>query len=72
MSSEDVLYYRERAAIERRRAQDAPTAEIASVHERLAELYDNFIATLNRPVANDRRPPQPPHNSPPTQSDPQR
>jgi hypothetical protein len=62
MSKDDITYYRQRAVIERSRAKDAPTPEIASVHERLADLYENFIATLDRPVANDLGSVQPPHN----------
>jgi hypothetical protein len=68
MSSEDINYYRQRAAIERSRADEAPTPEIAGVHERLAELYGNFIQTMSGPVGNDHLA-LPPHIEQPTQPD---
>ena len=52
MSQGDTEYYRQRAMIERQRAQSAPTPQIALIHEELAELYENFIKAMNSP-AND-------------------
>lgn len=46
MSSEDLEYYADRAIVERRRAQDAPTPEIGHVHEKLADLYEALIVRL--------------------------
>ena len=42
MSSEDIRYYRERAAVERERAKTS-SPEIAEIHEELARLYDALI-----------------------------
>jgi hypothetical protein len=68
MSSEDINYYRQRARVERSRAKEAPTPEIASVHERLADLYEKLIRTSTYLVANDFSE-QLLHNDPPTQQD---
>lgn len=46
MSSEDIPYYRQRALAERQRAAEAPTAEIAAVHEKLAHLYESLTERL--------------------------
>ena len=48
MSSEDLLYYRQRAMAERTRASEAPTAEVAAVHEKLAHLYETLTERLER------------------------
>jgi len=58
MSGEDIAYYRQRAAIERSRVADAPTAQIASVHEKLAHLYEELISRMeqSRPARQDLRP----------------
>lgn len=52
MSQEDIHYYSQRVIIERRRAENAPSPQIALVHEELAELYENFIQVMGSP-AND-------------------
>lgn len=61
MSSDDISYYRERARVERSRAQDAPSPEIASVHEQLAGLYEALIGAPEQAPANDLAPELPPH-----------
>lgn len=43
MSSEDISYYRQRAAAERSRAAEAPTPHIGAVHAQLATLYEDLI-----------------------------
>ena len=40
MSSEDIEYYRARAAKEREAAADASQSNVAAIHEELARLYD--------------------------------
>lgn len=68
--SEDLQYYQQRASVERSRAKDAPSPEIASVHERLADLYEALIAgtpdEAEKSVAQDLAPP--PHMPPRAQS----
>jgi hypothetical protein len=52
---EDLDYFQKRASVERSRALDAPTQEIAAIHDRLAGLYEDFIAALmNSRAANDQ------------------
>jgi hypothetical protein len=52
---DDLEYYQKRASVERSRALDAPTQEIAAIHNKLAGLYEDFIAALmNSRVANDQ------------------
>jgi hypothetical protein len=46
MSSEEIQYYAQRASIERSRAQDAPTPEIAAIHEKLADMYESLVGRL--------------------------
>lgn len=48
MSSDDIAYYRERAATERNRASTAPTDDIAAAHRKLAVMYDNLLKRLER------------------------
>jgi len=48
MSSEDFSYYSKRIADEQARAAEAPTAEIAAVHEKLAHLYRSLTERLER------------------------
>lgn len=48
MSSEDIPYYRQRVLAERTRAAEAPTVEIAAVHEKLAYLYESLTERLER------------------------
>jgi hypothetical protein len=43
MSSEDLDYYRKRAAVERERAKSSSRSDIAEIHEELARLYDALI-----------------------------
>jgi hypothetical protein len=43
MSEEEVAYYRQRAEVERSRAADAVTPQIARIHLKLAGLYEAFI-----------------------------
>jgi hypothetical protein len=65
MSSEDIEYYAERAIVERRRAQDAPTPEIAHVHGKLAGLYEALIVRFG--AANGFQDLEPhPHTTQPT------
>jgi hypothetical protein len=52
MSSQDVSYYRKRIADELARAADAPTPEIAAVHEKLAHLYQSLTERLERSPAD--------------------
>lgn len=40
MSSDDIEYYRARAAQEREAAADASQSNVAAIHEELARLYD--------------------------------
>lgn len=51
MSSEDSIYYRERASTERAQAAAAPTAEIAAVHQKLADLYESLTERLEQSQA---------------------
>ena len=44
MASDDLAYYRQRAAAERERAKASSSADIAEIHEELARLYDALIA----------------------------
>lgn len=43
MSSEDIVYYRQRAVTERANAKLADRAYIAEIHEELARLYEALI-----------------------------
>jgi hypothetical protein len=43
VSSEDISYYRERARVERERAKESSSADIAEIHEELARLYDALV-----------------------------
>lgn len=43
MSSDDLAYFRQRAAVERERAKASGSADIAEIHEELARLYDALI-----------------------------
>ena len=68
MSSEDIAYYRERAATERSRASSAPTDAIAEAHRKLALMYENLLERLERAqTAQDLAPL--PHTSQPTPPD---
>jgi hypothetical protein len=68
--SEDLEYYQQRALVERSRAKDAPSPEIASVHDRLADLYEAHVAETpvlpEEPFAQDLAPPL--HTLPQAQS----
>ena len=44
MSSEDIEYYRSRAAEEREAAADAEQSNVAAIHQELARLYDALAA----------------------------
>lgn len=46
MSSEDMRYFADRAAVERKRAVTAPSPQIAHAHEQLATLYVDFIERM--------------------------
>ncbi len=48
MSSEDLSYYRQRVLAERTRAAEAPTVEVAAVHEKLAHLYASLTERIER------------------------
>ena len=43
MSSDDLSYYRQRAAAERAAARASSNADIAEIHEELARLYDALV-----------------------------
>ena len=43
MSSEDIVYYRQRAVTERANAKLADRAYIAEIHEELARLYEALV-----------------------------
>ena len=46
--SDDTPYYRQRAIVERSRAEQASAPEVALIHERLAERYEALAAQLNQ------------------------
>ena len=52
MSSQDSAYYRKRIADEHARAAEAPTPEIAAVHEKLAHLYQSLTERLEQSAAD--------------------
>jgi hypothetical protein len=52
MSTQDSVYYRQRIADEEARAAEAPTPEIAAVHEKLAHLYRSLTDRLDRSQAD--------------------
>ena len=57
MSSDDIQYYTQRVLAERARAAEAPTPEIAAVHEKLAHLYESLTERLERsPAEQDLAP----------------
>ena len=57
MSTDDILYYRHRVQTERGRAAEAPTPEIAAVHEKLAHLYESLVERMERsPAEQDLSP----------------
>ena len=43
MTPEEILYYRERAAIERQLAADSTNPRVVEIHEKLAALYDQLV-----------------------------
>ena len=43
MSSDDINYYRERARVERERASESSSEDIAEIHEELARLYEALV-----------------------------
>lgn len=47
MHSEDHLYYRRRAAIEKQRAAETDCGEAATIHLRLAASYDLLAGTTH-------------------------
>jgi hypothetical protein len=49
--TDDTEYYRQRALVERSRAKAAPSPEISLVHERLAELYEDYVASTEEKQA---------------------
>jgi hypothetical protein len=67
VSSKDIAYYRERAAVERSRAEDAPTTAIAKVHLQLAALYQNLIDEMSSSAAG-QDPALPLHIVPPARA----
>jgi hypothetical protein len=48
MSSEDIPYYRQRAAAERVRAAEAASPEVAQAHLTLVTMYENLIERMER------------------------
>ena len=57
MSSDDLSYYRQRAAAERVAARASSNADIAEIHEELARLYDALIEHEQlRPTTEGFRP----------------
>jgi hypothetical protein len=45
-SSDNYTYYQQRAATERRHAQQAVDPSLARLHEQLAEAYEAFVAEI--------------------------
>lgn len=43
MSPEELLYYRERALIERQRAAESTNPYVIGIHQKLAALYEKLI-----------------------------
>lgn len=43
MSSDDVMYYRQRAMVERERAKASSNTNVAEIHEELARLYEALV-----------------------------
>ena len=43
MSPEELLYYRERALIERQRAAESTNPYVIEIHQKLADLYDKLV-----------------------------
>jgi hypothetical protein len=68
MSYEDLEYYAQRAIVERRRVKDAPTPEIAHVHEKLAGMYEAVIQRLVAAQGSQDAEPRP-HKSQPSEPD---
>ena len=57
MSSDDLSYYRQRAAAERAAARASSNADIAEIHEELARLYDALVEHEQlRPTGEGFRP----------------
>lgn len=44
--SNEIQYYQQRIIVERTRANNSPSPAIASAHEMLASLYEEFIRSL--------------------------
>lgn len=43
MSQDDVAYYRERAVAERKLSKASDNADVAAIHEELAEQYEALV-----------------------------
>ena len=56
MSSDDLSYYRQRAAAERVAARASSNADIAEIHEELARLCDALIEHEQLRPTSDIRP----------------
>jgi hypothetical protein len=68
MSAAEIEYYRQRASVERSRAEDAPTTQIAKVHLQLAALYQQLIDRKVTAERNGQDPAPPLHFVPPAQA----
>lgn len=49
-SQSDLEYFSARAVIERDRASDAPTPNIARIHDELARGYEELVKREKRPI----------------------
>lgn len=54
MSPEEITYYRERAAIERHRAETSDDTRAAAIHAELADLYNQLVDLEREHVPNLR------------------
>lgn len=50
MTHEELIYYRERALIERQRAAESTNSHAIEIHEELAALYDRLVAMEATPT----------------------
>lgn len=49
MHPEELLYYRERALIERQRAAESTNPHAGEIHRKLADLYESLIDLEQKP-----------------------
>lgn len=43
MTADEIVYYRQRAATERQRAQEATHPSAAEIHEKMAVIYERLV-----------------------------